>query len=83
MAEKSKIHPDVPLILYSDNMNITTNKNGVVLNFMQKTGNTKRVISRIGMSREHAKEFVEKLGRLILMTDFLPENKSLKAKSEN
>ncbi|OGM31517.1 hypothetical protein A2803_02155 [Candidatus Woesebacteria bacterium RIFCSPHIGHO2_01_FULL_44_21] len=68
MAE-SKISGDLPLILYTDTVNITANKNGVVMNFMQKFRGTKRIISRIGMSREHAREVVEELAKLMIMTE--------------
>lgn len=62
---------DTTPILYTDNINMVTNKHGVVLNVMQNLGqqNDMRIVSRIGMSREHAKEFVDKLGKLLLLTE--------------
>ena len=58
-------------ILYTDNINMIVNNYGVVLNITQriKTGNQFRVIARIGMSREHAKKFVEKLTQLLIRTE--------------
>jgi len=56
-------------VLYTDNINITTNKDGVMLNVIQRFGNTRQVVGRIGMSREHARDFVEKLGKLLIMTE--------------
>ncbi len=58
-------------VLYTDNVISTTNNQGVVLNFGQMMGptNKTRIVSRIGMSREHAKEFIKQLGNLVAMTD--------------
>jgi hypothetical protein len=58
-------------ILYTDNINMNCNESGVVLNVMQRKARTKqtRIVARIGMSREHAKRLVQKLGEIILMTD--------------
>jgi len=62
------INLDTTPILYTDNINISANKDGVVLNVMQRVGsrNQLRIVARVGMSREHAKKFVEKLGQLLL-----------------
>lgn len=44
-------------ILYSDLVNISANDNGVVMNFMQNTGNPQsNSVARVGMSLEHAKK---------------------------
>lgn len=40
--------------LYSDSVQITVNKNGVVFNFMQTGNGQPNTVSRIGMSKEHA-----------------------------
>lgn len=65
------INLDSTPILYTDNINIVTNKHGVVLNVMQNVGaaNDMRIVARIGMSREHAKEFVDQMGKLLLLTE--------------
>lgn len=62
---------DTTPILYTDNINMTTNEDGVVLNVIQRIGNTNkaRIVSRIGMSRIHAKKFLDKFGKLLAMTE--------------
>lgn len=71
IQDKININLDTTPVFYTDNINIMTNKNGVVLNVMQRLGNTAqvRIVSRVGMSREHAKDFVDKLGKLLIMTE--------------
>lgn len=66
-----KINLDTTPVLYTDNIGMTTNEDGVVLDVMQRIGNTKqvRVVARIGMSRQHAKKFVMKLGKLLALTE--------------
>jgi hypothetical protein len=58
-------------ILYSDSVFMTTNEYGVVLDVAQRLANTNQmqVVSRIGMSREHAKKFMVELGKLLAMTE--------------
>ena len=58
-------------ILYTDNILMTTNEDGVVLDICQKLGssNQARVVARIGMSRNHAKKFVKALGDLVEATE--------------
>jgi hypothetical protein len=58
-------------ILYTDNVFMSTNPDGLVLDFGQRLSNTNqmRIVSRIGMSREHAKKFVLELGKLLAMTE--------------
>lgn len=49
-------------IVYSDSYNITANKKGVILNFMQSNGTTSPLpISKIGMSLEQTKDFLRSL----------------------
>lgn len=63
---------DTTPILYTDNIFMTTNDDGVVLDVGQKIGattNQLRIVSRIGMSREHAKKFLKELGNLLAMTE--------------
>lgn len=61
---------DATPILYTDTVRLTTNQMGVVLSFGQSvdTTNQARIVSRIGMSREHAKIFLQELGTLLAMT---------------
>jgi len=66
------INLDTTPILYTDNIFMTTNEDGVVLDVGQKIGpssNQLRIVSRIGMSREHAKKFLKELGNLLAMTE--------------
>lgn len=62
---------DTTPVLYTDNVRLTTNKMGVVLGFGQTvdTTNQVRIVSRIGMSREHAKLLLKELGSLLAMTE--------------
>ncbi len=50
-------------INYTDMVHITVNNFGVVMNFMQRIGpnNQPLIVSRVGMSREHAKSVLEVL----------------------
>lgn len=46
-----------PRIIYSDQVHVNANKNGVVLNFAQRANNPQPLmVSRIGMSREQARD---------------------------
>ena len=65
------INFDSTPILFTDNVMINTNQDGLTLNFMQQLTNSNqlRVVGRIGMSREHAKKFVKEIGRLLAMTE--------------
>ncbi len=79
MVEKDKDKKEIGLamnldttpVLYTDNVRLTTNKMGVVLGFGQTvdTTNQIRIVSRIGMSREHAKLLLKELGSLLAMTE--------------
>lgn len=48
-------------VVYTDSMNATVNKHGVVLQFMQSTGKDSKSVpvSQVGMSREHAERMIE------------------------
>lgn len=54
------INLDSTPILYTDNVMVTSNEDGVVFDFCQRVGNTPqaRVVARIGMSPAHAKKFL-------------------------
>ncbi|MCL5435049.1 MAG: hypothetical protein M1405_01535 [Patescibacteria group bacterium] len=76
MDEKKKqelavnINLDTTPILYTDNVIITVNPDGVVLDVTQRLANTNqvRVVARIGMSREQAKKFTTELGKILALT---------------
>lgn len=50
---------DTTPIFYTDNIQFTTNEDGVVLDVIQRllSTNQVRIVSRIGMSRDHAKNW--------------------------
>ena len=58
------VNLDTTPIFYTDSISVTTNADGIVFDFMQKLGPTNqvRIVSRIGMSREHAKKFYKVFG---------------------
>jgi len=74
---------DTTPILFTDNVMINTNPDGVTLNFMQQLMNTNqlRVVGRIGMSREHAKRFVKEIGKLLAMTEGVGTTVEIKKKN--
>jgi uncharacterized protein YfcZ (UPF0381/DUF406 family) len=50
---------------------MTSHEFGIVVDFGQKIGptNETKIVSRVGMSRDHAKKFLAELGRMIAMTE--------------
>lgn len=64
------VNLDTTPILYTDNVFMTTNSDGLVIDFCQKLGstNTTRIVARIGMSREHAKKVIAQMGKLLALT---------------
>lgn len=78
MDEKKKqqelavnINLDTTPILYTDNVIITVNPDGVVLDITQRLANTNqvRVVARVGMSREQAKKVTSELGKILALTE--------------
>ncbi len=69
--EEFNINLDTTPIYYSDNTNMVANPDGVVFNFSQRVINTNqlRVVTRVGMSRDHAKRLASELGKLLALTD--------------
>jgi hypothetical protein len=65
------VNLDTTPILYTDNVYITANPDGIVFEIMQRLGNTNqvRIVSRVGMSRDHAKKFAVELSKLLAITD--------------
>lgn len=68
---KFNLNLDNTSILYTDNVFINANQDGVTLNVGQKIFNTDqiRIVSRIGMSRNHAKKLVAELSKLLAITE--------------
>lgn len=61
------LNPETTPIHYTDNINIVVNEDGVVLNFCQVIAPGKlKVVSRVGMSPQHANKFVNKLGSILI-----------------
>jgi len=65
------VNPENARILFTDTIFMNTNEDGVVLDIAQKVGRTNQmqIVSRIGMSREHAKKFIKKLSELLALTE--------------
>ena len=63
------INLDTTPILYTDRIFITINQFGVVFDVTQKTGNQTRIITRIGMSREHEKKIASELSKMLAVTE--------------
>jgi len=70
-SQQVNLNLDTTPILYTDNIFMTTNSEGVVLDVAQRVGSTAqvRIVSRIGMSKEHARKFVNELGKLLAMSE--------------
>ncbi|MGI5827404.1 MAG: hypothetical protein ACOX6V_00090 [Patescibacteria group bacterium] len=64
------INPETTPILYTDNIIVSTNQNGLIMDVCQSVGtNRMKIVSRVGMSRIHAKRFAEELSKLLAMTE--------------
>jgi len=61
---------DLP-ILYTDMVNVVSNKYGIVFNFVQGVGPNGQptVVSRVGMSHDHAKSVLEVLKKTLDKTE--------------
>ncbi|MGE5041902.1 MAG: hypothetical protein ACM3IJ_03280 [Candidatus Levyibacteriota bacterium] len=57
-------------ILYTDMVFMNVNEDGVIIDVCQKGAgqNQFQVVSRIGMSKDHAKKFVKKLSEILALT---------------
>lgn len=64
------LNPEKVSILYTDTIFMNVNDDGVIFDVCQKAGNSNQlqVVSRIGMSREHAQKFVTKLSEILALT---------------
>lgn len=65
------VNLDTTPIFYTDNVIITVNPDGIILDITQRLANTNqvRIVSRIGMSREHGKKFATEVSRLLALTE--------------
>lgn len=74
------VTPQDARILYSDMTHASASNHGVTLNFMQSAGPLGKpmIVSRLGMSREHAESLMKLLQELLRTEDAsLPETKLL------
>jgi len=78
MEDKKQLNQEVAInlnldttpILFTDNVLMTTNEDGFVMDICQKLGSTQmRIVARIGMSRSHAKKLLKEMGKLLAMTE--------------
>lgn len=65
------VAPSDSRILYTDMVHVSVNNYGVVVNFLQGMGMDGKplVVSRVGMSREHANSLIDVLQRTVRMAD--------------
>ncbi len=60
--------------LYADGIQVTTTEHGVTFNFMQTGADIEQtVVSRIGMSREHAQQMIEALQQSLTPKVHIPK----------
>lgn len=66
-------------VIYTDSMHANVNDHGVVLQFMQQLPNSSHpaVVSRVGMSREHAERIITVLQQTLTQYDTNKRRKSL------
>lgn len=69
--------PEDKLILYTDSVIVTQGQFGIVFNFAQALGptNQQMVVSRIGMSKEHAKALLKVLEQEVHRNESVAEDK--------
>jgi hypothetical protein len=66
-------------VLYSDNVEVSADKKGVVVNFLQQgtSANQQVPIARIGMSHEQAKDLLQSLHQSLVNVSSQPAQKRL------
>lgn len=74
-------------IIYTDIAHAVANQNGLVINFMQESGlgGQPLIVSRLGMSKEHARSLIEALKKTLDQSEpkALPAPKEVKRTDEN
>lgn len=90
MDEKNKnqgtnvnINLDTTPILYTDNILISVNPSGIVLDFSQQIASTNqaRIVARVGMSKEHAKRFLEQFEAILKVAEGQAQSAEKKIKA--
>lgn len=66
-------------IVYTDSMNATVNKHGMILQFMQSQNGKNSPVSQVGMSREHAQRMLKVIQTTLQKYDKSQETKLLPA----
>jgi hypothetical protein len=68
---KVDVNPENTPILYTDTIFMSANEDGVVLDVCQRIGtsNQAKVVSRVGMSKSHAKKFLKSLTDLLTSSE--------------
>lgn len=63
--------PEDLRISYTDMIHVSANNYGVIMNFMQGSGpsNQPMIVSRVGMSKEHAKSIIDLLQQALLQSE--------------
>lgn len=77
------LNPDTTRILYSDDITMTINKDSVVFDFGQRIINTNQIqiVSRLGMTREFAKDLYKLLNNLLSLTEGQMQTETEKKKN--
>lgn len=72
------LNPAHTPVFYTDTIFMNVNDDGVTLDMGQKVGKGEQltIVTRVGMSREHAKKFVKKLSELLALSEKSPKNAS-------
>ena len=75
------VSPHDARIVYTDMLQVMVNNYGVIINFMQGAGpgNQPLAVSRVGMSKEHARSVLEVLKKTLEQAENPQEPKRLKA----
>lgn len=78
------VSPHDARIVYTDMLQVMVNNYGVIINFMQGAGpgNNPLAVSRIGMSKEHARSVLEVLQKTLDQADNPQEQKRINAPDE-
>ncbi len=75
------VTPNDARIVYTDMIQVMVNNYGVIINFMQGAGpsNQPLAVSRVGMSKEHAKSVLEVLQKTLDQAENPPTQKQIQA----
>lgn len=77
------INLDLTPILYTDNVFISVNQHGIVMDFSQHLASTNkiRIVTRVGMSRDHAKKFAEQIEAMLKVAEGQAQSSEKKLKT--